>query len=274
MKFPSKVEARITSQLKSFQAVLADAKQRNVNEADTGLIVVDMLCDFLGYKKIEEITAEHPIHGQFADFAVRIGSVIRFLVEVKAVNIELKDSHITQVVDYAAKLPVDWVVLTNGVRWQAYKVVFGKPIEHILVLDLDFMTATAKGREAINFFGGLSREVFTPDSMSQIFHTKQATSKYSVAAILLADPVVAMVRREMRKLADGLNPTLEEVRTIIENEVIKRELIESDEAITATKAVNKLAKHAKAAKEEAAPSHSEESASSNSHAEPITTRET
>jgi len=248
MKIPSKVEGRVTAQLKRFQSVLAEAKKRDINEADTGLIVADMLSDLLGYRKFEEITAEHAIRGQYADLAVKVGNAVRFLVEVKAINIELKEAHVTQAVNYAANLPVEWVVLTNGVRWQAYKISFGKPIDRVLVLDLDLMTVSPKGNEAAEFFGGLSREVFTPDSMSQMFRAKRAMSRYSVAAILLTDPVVAMVRRELRKLADGLNPSLDEVKKVIEDEVIKRELIETDEAKAATKAVKKLSRQSKATK--------------------------
>jgi hypothetical protein len=248
MRIPNKVETRVTTQFKRFQTVLTDARKRDINEADTGLIVADMLSELLGYRKFEEITAEHAIRGQYADLAVKVGNSVRFLVEVKAINIELKETHVTQAVNYAANLPVEWVLLTNGVRWQAYKISFGKPIDRILVLDLDLLTVSARGNDAVEFFGGLSREVFTPDSMSQLFRAKQAMSKYSVAAILLSEPVVAMVRRELRKLADDLYPSLDEVRKVIEDEVIKRELIETEEAKAATKAVKKLSKQTKPAK--------------------------
>jgi hypothetical protein len=167
---------------------------------------------------------------------------MRFIVEVKSVNTELKQNHVTQVVNYAANIPVDWVVLTNGARWQAYKVNFNKPIDGTLMLDVDLSVCSLKDPEVYNLFGGLSREVFTPDSMSQMFKSKQAMSKFSVAQLLLCDPVVGMVRRELRKLADGLNPDIEDIRTIIQEQVIKRELIEADEAKIAAKAVKRLGK--------------------------------
>lgn len=248
IKIPAKVQSRIVQQLRKYQATIADARKRDINEADTAHLVMDILCDVLGYKKIEEITSEHAIKGTFADLAVKVGNAFRFLVEVKAINIGLKESHVTQVVNYAANLPADWVVLTNGGRWQAYKVNFNKPIIGTLVLDVDLCTSNLKNGEVSDLFGGLSREVFTPDSMSQMFKAKQAMSKYSIAQLLLSDPVVAMVRRELRKLADGLNPDIDDVRRVIEGEVIKRELIEADEAKTAAKAVKKLNRQSRVAK--------------------------
>jgi hypothetical protein len=253
IKIPAKVQSRLAQQLKKYQAIILDARKRDINESDTGLIVVDMMCDVFGYKKIEEITSEHAIKSTFADLAVRVGNAVRFLVEVKAINIELKESHVTQVVNYAANLPADWVILTNGARWQAYKVNFNKPIAGTLVLDIDLCKINLKDDDISDLFGGLSREVFTPDSMSQMFKAKQAMSKYSIAQLLLSEPVVGMVRRELRKLADGLNPDIDTVRGVIEEQVIKRELIEADEAKIAAKAVKKLGKQMKAAKAEPEP---------------------
>jgi hypothetical protein len=201
---------------------------------------MDILADVFGYRKIEEITSEKAIKGTYADLAVKVGNAFRFLVEVKAINIELKEVHVTQVVNYAANLPADWVVLTNGARWQAYKVNFNKPIAGTLVLDVDLCTANIRDGDVTDLFGGLSREVFTPDSMSQMFKAKQAMSRYSIAQLLLSDPVVGMVRRELRKLAPGVNPDVDDIRNVIESQVIKRELIEADEAKVAARAIRKL----------------------------------
>lgn len=254
IKIPAKVQNRLALQLKKYQTTITDAKNRDINEADTAHLVMDMLCDVFGYKKIEEITSEHGIKGTFADLAVKVGNAFRFLVEVKAINCELKPAHVTQVVNYAANLPADWVILTNGARWQAYKVNFTKPIDGTLVLDIDLCTANLKDGEVSDLFGGLSKEVFAPDSMSQMFKAKQAMSRFSIAQLLLSDPVVGMVRRELRKLADGLNPNLDEVKGIIEEQVIKRELIEADEAKIAAKAVRKLTRAPKQKAESPLPS--------------------
>ena len=248
IKIPAKVQGRVVQQLKRYQATVLDARKRDINEADTAHLAMDILCDVFGYRKIEEITSEKAIKGTFADLAVKVGNAFRFLVEVKAINIELKEVHVTQIVNYAANLPADWVVLTNGARWQAYKVNFNKPIAGTLVLDVDLCTCNLKGGEVLDLFGGLSREVFTPDSMSQMFKAKQAMSRYSVAQLLLSDPVVAMVRRELRKLAPGINPDVDNIRTIIEEQVIKRELMEADEAKVAAKAVRRLNRSARSSR--------------------------
>lgn len=241
-RIPNRISVRISQQIKRYQQKILDAQKRDINESDTARLVAEMLGDIMGYDKLQEITGEYAIRGAYADLAVRVRNDIRFFVEVKAINIELKESHVTQLVNYGANQGVDWAILTNGVRWQAYKITFAKPVDRILVMEVDLATTNAKSDEVIDFFGNMSKEVFTPSSMTEVFRAKQAMSKYSIAAILLSEPVVAIVRRELRRMADGLNPDLESIRTLMTDQVIKRELLDGDEALAAAKSVRKALK--------------------------------
>src|SRR5438445_2831928 len=125
---PSKVAARIMAGIKQYQPILVAAHSRDVNEADTAAIISDMLADVFGYDKYSEITAEHAIRGTFCDRAVKLDGKVVVLVEVKAVGADLKDGYIRQATDYAAKEGVDWVILTNGIVWRVYKMLFTKPV--------------------------------------------------------------------------------------------------------------------------------------------------
>jgi hypothetical protein len=59
MAVSAKIEARIATQLKKYQPILEQAKQRDISESDTCLIICDLLSDVLGYKKFDHITTEH-----------------------------------------------------------------------------------------------------------------------------------------------------------------------------------------------------------------------
>jgi hypothetical protein len=137
---PSKVEARLVAGIKKFQPILADAQKRDVNESDTVIIITDMLSEIFGYDKYSELTSEKNIRGSFCDLATKVDNVIQTLIEAKAINQELKDGYVRQAVDYASNEGVDWVVLTSGVIWRVYKVTFTKPIDHELILEINFLT--------------------------------------------------------------------------------------------------------------------------------------
>jgi hypothetical protein len=57
MGLSKRVTGRISSELKRYQPILSDAKRRDISEADTVVIVGDMLADVLGYNKIRKSPA-------------------------------------------------------------------------------------------------------------------------------------------------------------------------------------------------------------------------
>src|SRR3954447_4206136 len=141
---PKKVAERLIAGIKRFQPILASAKARDVGEADTVTIIKDMLADVFGYDKYSEVTSEHAIPRTVIDLATKIDGTLQTLIEVKAIGLELKDSHVKQAVDYAANQGVDWVLLTNGTHWRIYNVIFGKPIDQELVIDIDICNLNPK----------------------------------------------------------------------------------------------------------------------------------
>ena len=126
-KIPQKISNRLSQGIKSFQPILEAANSRDVNEADTVTIIIDILSDVLGYDKYHEITKEFQIRGTYCDLATKIDGKVNLLIEVKAIGIELKEQHIKQAVDYASNEGIDWVILTNGLMWMIYRVQFVKP---------------------------------------------------------------------------------------------------------------------------------------------------
>lgn len=135
---PNKVADRLNAGVRKFQPILTASKARDDGEADTVMIVTDMLAEVFGYDKYSDVTAEYAIRGTFCDLATKVDGTIQALIEVKAIGLDLKDHHVKQAVDYAANQGVDWVVLTNGLRWRVYNVIFGKPIDQELVIEIDF----------------------------------------------------------------------------------------------------------------------------------------
>jgi hypothetical protein len=239
MAVSAKVASRITAQLKTYQGILAQAMKKDSSEGDTVVIVTDMISDILGYDKYQNLSSEHAIRGTYVDLMVSAENKPRFLVEVKAVGAELKDSSIKQAVDYAANKGVDWVVLTNGIVWRIYKVVFAKPIDKVLVCELNALEANSKGPEAIECFGSLSLEGFSKDSLSDWFHEKQITSKFAIAALLLSDSMLDSLRLQIRRLSQ-VRVEADDLRSLLTDEVIKRELIDGDEAKSASGFLKKL----------------------------------
>ncbi len=246
MAVSAKVTDRISTQLKKYNSILAQAQKKDINEADTSAIIRDMLCDVLGYDRVTDVTAEKAIKGAKADLAVVVDGTIRFLIEAKAIGVSLKDKHERQIIDYAANQGTDWVLLTNGINWRLYKVLFGQPVGENLLCEMDVLNSpprSSKLAEMIDCFGNLSREYFSKDTMDTYFEHKRLTSRFAVAAVMLTEPILNQVRLELRRMSPGLRVDVEDLEALVASEVIKRELIDSDEGKAAQILVKRLQKN-------------------------------
>lgn len=241
MPAPKRVVERITSTLKQYQNVLAQQKARDVSEADTVTIVKDVLSDVFGYDKYSELTSEHSIRGTYCDLAVKIEGKLLFLIEVKAIGIELKDAHVKQAVDYASNQGCEWVVLTNGIEWRLYHVIFKKPIDKQEIAKVILPDASAKNEGDLERLYLFCREGFTKNAMSEYRDRKDATSRFMLAAILLnSESVQNVIRREIRRVSEIMVEP-EVIDKMLRDEVLKRETIEGEQAEAAVRKVNRSA---------------------------------
>lgn len=240
MAIPSRVAERLSTGLRRFQSILASAKSRDVNESDTSMIVTDILAEVFGYDKYSEVTRELTIRGTHCDLATRIDGKYQMLIEVKAIGIDLRDSHVKQAVDYAANQGVEWVALTNGEFWRVFRVIFGQPIDTELVLDLNFLTLHHKNAGQFESLFLLTRESMVKSGLYAYHDHLQATNKFYLAAIVLNDAVIETIRRELRRVSD-VKVEVEELRALLRDEVIKRDVLEGEKAEAAHKKVSKSA---------------------------------
>ena len=242
-KIPSKVESRIKDALKRYQPVVEQAKARDVGEADTSTLVKDILADLFGYDKYTEITAEFQIKGTYCDLAIKIDGKLALLIEVKAINVELKEGHIKQAVDYAANQGVEWVILTNAQKWQVYKVSFGQPISHELLMTLHFAELSPKNTSDIEALFMLTREAQGKSLLDEFHEQKQALSRFTIGAVLLSESILSRIRRELKRISPDVRIELEEIAHVLSDEVVKRDVLEGDQAVEAkrrlTKAMNR-----------------------------------
>ncbi len=246
---PKKVAERLVAGLKRYQPILAAAKARDVGETDTVTIVKDMLADIFGYDKYSELTSEFAIRGTYCDLAIKLDAKLSTLIEVKAIGIELKEPQVKQAVDYAANQGVDWVLLTNGIRWCVYRVFFTRPIQTELVVDIDFSTLNPKSDSDLETLYLWCKEGWQRSALGDFHTQKQALSRFFLGATVLSDPVLEVVRRELRRVSPDVRIDIEQIRTVLVNEVLKREVMEDPKADEARKKIARAANKALRTKE-------------------------
>lgn len=244
MAIPKKVSERLVAGIKRFQPVLAAAKARDVGEADTVTVIKDMLAEVFGYDKYSEVTSEFSIRGTYCDLAIKIDGTLQTLIEVKAIGLDLKEQHVKQAVDYAANQGVDWVLLTNGLCWRVYHVVFAKPIAQELVVDIDFANLSTRSDSDIEKLYLWCKEGWQRSVLGEYHTQKQALSRFFVGAMLQTEPVVDVIRRELRRVSPDVRIDADEIRAVLVTEVIKRDVLEGEKAEEARKKISRAASKA------------------------------
>lgn len=226
---PKKVIERLTAELGKFQKVLQAARDRDVNEADTVTIVKDILSAMFGYDKYNEITSEFSIRSTFCDLAIRVDAKTKFLIEVKAIGLELKGNHLKQAVDYGANHGIDWVVLTNGFRWCIHRIKFERPINSQLVCDFNLLELKARDAAHQEILFLLCREGLAKAAIEEFHQYQLIVNRFTMGALVLSEPVLEVMRRELRRVSPETRVGCDEIADILESQVLKREILESED---------------------------------------------
>src|ERR1051325_1908463 len=236
---PSKVASRLSAAIKRFQSIIASAKSRDANESDTVIIVTDMLSEVFGYDKYSEITSECSIRGTWCDLAIKIEGAFEYLIEVKAIGLDLKDSYTKQAVDYSANQGTDWVLLTNGEIWRVYKVTFAKPVVSELVLDIDFLQLNPKKSGDLELLYNLTREGWTKSALGEFHTQQQALSRFFLGALVVSQPVLEVIRRELKRISPDVRIQMEQIKSVLLHGVLKREVVEREKTEEARKRIHR-----------------------------------
>ena len=243
LNIPTKANERITKNLKKFQKVIASAKINDINEADTVSIIKDILSEILGFDKYSEVTSEYAVKRTFCDLAIKKDGSPYILIEVKAIGINLKDDHTKQALDYGSNAGIDWIVLTNAAHWKIYKVIFSKPIQSELVYEFCFEDLNARKTTDIEMLYYLSKEAAAKSTTKGLLddyrEQKQLLSRYLIGQVLLTDEVLDSIRKILRKISPNSKVSSDEVKFVLENEVVKREVFDEEKTAELKKKVQK-----------------------------------
>ncbi len=186
------------SDLREYRKKYLRKEFSEVDESATRIMVNSFLCDVLGYKELEEIKTEYRIRGTYADYVVQTNRKKQFIVEVKAIQLDLNSKHIRQSTDYAANEGVDWVMLTNGRSIQLYKVLFEKPIRHEKLFEYD-LSDLAQIKTAARSICMLTRRGALRDELNELWAKRCALDPKVLASILYSEDTIKLLRREVKK---------------------------------------------------------------------------
>ena len=104
----------------------------------------------------------------------------------------------------------------------------------------------------------MCNEGLSKDAREEYLEKVQVVNRFMIGGIILGDEVVNVIRRELRKVSDGILVTPEEIQKVLTTEVLKRDVLEGEDASKAQARIrrfyNKTAKKTKDEQSTPAPS--------------------
>jgi hypothetical protein len=205
---------QLLTSLKKYHRQYLNKLNSELDESATRLMINSFLTEVLGYTPIEDVKTEYMIRGTYADYVVKIKDVQHFLVEVKALGIELSEKHLRQAIHYGADEGIDWALLTNGKQFDFYKILYGKPINErkVFSIDLSDYSKLKMNMETIQY---LHKRSVTAKGLNHLWNKCIALDPTTIAGLLHNKPILNFIKRALKKRYKH-NFTFEEVGSSID----------------------------------------------------------
>lgn len=189
---------KLIQSAKEYKKQFLDKPLGDLDESGTRLLINHFLTEMLGFKTLEEVKTEYMIKGTYADYVIQLNGKRYFLVEVKALSLNLSDKHLRQSINYGANEGIDWVVLTNGKCFELYRVIFEKPIRNELVFSID-LSDSNNLKSNIEQLQYLHKESILRNGLEELWRRHSALSPNSLSKFIFSKEVIKFLQKELKK---------------------------------------------------------------------------
>src|SRR5690606_12904219 len=112
-------------------------------------------------------------------------------------------------------------------------------IDKELVLEIDFLSLSSRNSKHIEDLYLLTREGMARASLGEYHAQRQALSRFILGAMILSETVLKIVCRELRRISPDVKIDIDEIKTVLAQEVLKRDVVEGEQADEATRKVSR-----------------------------------
>lgn len=189
---------KLLSALKRYRKKFLVTKYAELDESATRIMINSFLTDVLGFTSLDEIKTEYMIRGTYADYIVQMKGKRYFIVEVKAMGLELSPKHLRQAVNYAANEGIEWALLTNARCFDFYRIHFTKPIDSQMVFSIDLGDENQL-KIATDSLQCITKALLPHKGLDFLWHKYSALEPTNVGRLLFAKPILNYLRRQLKR---------------------------------------------------------------------------
>lgn len=190
------------------RGMIEDIMKADSNEAETRRRIERIFESLMGYNALKHISREHAVHGvgdtEYCDFAIQLtgdkSATPEMFVEIKRVGIDLAPKHLKQAASYAINAGCEWVLLTNGKRWELYHITFGQPPQPKLIDSWDIIDNTPV--TLAKKFNLVSYKNIKRNGLKRLWEKSNVLTPYNVLKLLLSEASIRSLQRGIKQATD------------------------------------------------------------------------
>jgi hypothetical protein len=111
-----------------------------------------------------------------------------------------------------------------------------------MVSEFNLLTLNPKSEKDVEPLFIISKDGQDHSVIDEFYTNIQVKNKFIIGAILNSEDVHSLIRRNLKKLYSDVQISIEEIADIMANDIIKREIIDSEESKKAKKDIEKMYK--------------------------------
>lgn len=220
MKLTDKQYSKFLEDLKKYRSKYLKKHNLDADESATRIMINFLLSRVFGFEELEEIKTEFAIRGTYVDYLVQSKKKIHFIVEVKAISLNLNEKHLRQAIGYCANEGIEWVLLTNGRQFDFYRVIFGKPISYKRVFSYD-ITDIKEMKKAGECLQLLTKRLIEKGALDDYWKRFEAMQPTNLSKDLYSPEVLRFLKRNLKKKTN-LTFSDEDILDSVFNIIIKK----------------------------------------------------
>jgi hypothetical protein len=153
-----------------------------------------------------------------------------FVIEAKAIHIDLSQAHIDQTLTYCVTKGLDYFVLTNASKWQLFKVRHSKNGSDATKIHEVNFAMGSKPEEFVDDFYVFSKHCYLTGSWGTIASVAKATNVSDVATVMISMKALRLISRILEEEHDTkVKP--EVIKEIIEDKLLSGKNIEINKGL-------------------------------------------
>lgn len=220
------ISSRILDGVKKYSRIVAQARQRGMNERDTADIVRAILGDMLGYDPFFDVTSETTVRGPSADYAVLNEGRLQFLMIVKPLGVVPHAAHLLRLSGSSAPPYAEWAILTNADIWSCYRLGVGPDRHAELVFRVSLLEPKESRalEEKAELFATLCKEAMRENALMSFWLERRVLYPGRIANLLLSEDMINLLRRELQR-ATNYRVDRQTLYNLLTQEVLKPETL-------------------------------------------------